>query len=88
MAIGTHRPSDSGQGPAITAPDTEDGLYPDTNGDLAHRSDGDTDPLPGTTEPKTSSPEATESEPNQATNSPDKRDSGLDDEGRPTGNHD
>ena len=85
MGANSHRPDDSGMGPASSAPDTDDGLYPDTDGDLAHRSDGDSDPLPNSNEPKTSGVDAAVSEPKQGTEDPATPESGLDDGLRPTG---
>jgi len=76
---------DESQGPAASAPDTKDGLYPTLDGDLGHQSSGDTDSLPNSNEPHPQGAEAAVSEPKQGTDDSDLEDAGLDEEGRPTG---
>jgi len=67
MGIENSRPESAYQGPAATAPDTEDGLYPDADGDLGHKADGDTAALPASNEPRAAGVDAAESEPKQGT---------------------
>jgi len=85
MGIERNRPGKSDQGPAASAPDTEDGLYPDTDGDLGHQSDGDTTPLPNSNEPHTSGVDTAVSTSKPVAEDPPLEDSDLADEGRPTG---
>lgn len=71
MAIHNGDSKDTGQGPAIKAPQTEDGLYPDAEGDLGHKRGGDTEPLPGSNEPLTSGADTAKPKPGQGTVEPD-----------------
>lgn len=51
MAVENNEAQSTDQGPAARTGDTEDGLYPDTQGDLGHKKGGDTESLPGSNEP-------------------------------------
>lgn len=52
MAIENNGPESAYQGPAAKTGDTEDGLYPDAQGDLGHKQGGDTEPPPGSSAPQ------------------------------------
>jgi hypothetical protein len=51
MAKQDNEPESAYQGPAARTGDTEDGLYPDAQGDMGHKKGGDTESLPGSNEP-------------------------------------
>lgn len=51
MAMQDNEPESAYQGPAARTGDTEDGLYPDAQGDLGHKKGADTESLPGSNEP-------------------------------------
>jgi hypothetical protein len=73
MGIDNHRPDNSNTGSGAL----------DTDRDLGHRSDGDTDPLPASNEPKT--PGVDTSLPEQGAEDSDIHHAPLDDGLRPTG---
>jgi hypothetical protein len=73
MGIDNHQPHNLNAGSSAL----------DTDRDLGHRSDGDTDPLPASNEPKT--PGVDTKLPKQSTKDSEKHHAPLDDGLRPTG---